>query len=75
MTHDYTLTEEEYYERNDLKPLKCSEANCGHYDALNQTCWRSWRDKQEGDTCSYGYYLDENSMVVKVIWNKKEATP
>ena len=75
MSPDYTITEEEYHDRHDLEPLECSEGGCGHYDALNQCCWLSWRHKEEGDICSYGWYVDEGGGIVKVIWNKKEVSP
>lgn len=79
MSPDYTITEQEFYERDNqgqtLEPLECSEGNCGHYDSLNQCCWLSWGTKQEGDTCSYGWYVDESGSIVKVIWNKKETEP
>ena len=77
MNFDYTLTEQEFHDRDDqgqnLEPLECSESNCGHYDALNQCCWLSWRQKEEGDICSYGWYVDENGMIVKVSWDKKAS--
>lgn len=77
MNFDYTITEQEFYDRDDqgqtLEPLECSEGSCGHYDALNQCCWLSLGQKEEGDTCSYGWYVDENGMIVKVIWDKRAS--
>jgi hypothetical protein len=69
---DYTITEEEYQERDDLHELECS-TQCGHYDELNQCCWVSWRNQDEGDRCFYGLYEDESGMIVRVLWKKKEA--
>ena len=78
MTYDYTITEQEFYDRDSqgqtLEPLECSEGNCGHYDALNQCCWLSWRHKEEGDICSYNFYVDENGLIVKVLWPKKASS-
>lgn len=74
MNYTYTLTQEEFNERDDLEPLECSESSCGHYDSLNQTCWLSWRHKEEGDICSYGWYVDQNGMIVRVLWKKAKES-
>lgn len=75
MSWDYTLTQEEFNERDDLHELECDEGQCGHYDELNRCCWLSWRNHAPGDICAYGLYQDENSMIVRVLWKKKqEAT-
>lgn len=49
------IRQEQDYETEDFEvyDVTCGNA-CGHYDYLNQCCWLSWRNKQEGDYCNYG---------------------
>ena len=37
----------EMMEELETYPVECGSA-CGHYDFLNQYCWLSWRNKEEG---------------------------
>ena len=43
------------YEEEEYELRECSESSCGHFDSLNQCCWLSWRDKEEGDPCDYNF--------------------
>lgn len=70
MSYDYTITEEEFRNRSDIDLLRCS-TQCGHFDELNQCCWKTWWHKNEGDLCDFGLYDDGRMQHVKGLWKKK----